>query len=1023
MKRLWLRMFKKGEVGQSIIILALGFIGLLAVVGITTDVSILFARYAQLRRAVDAAAIAAAAQMREDRSIATVNLTARQYIEFHGINPRDVQVDTCENLRIDTDGDGDADINSTDEEVCPPDDTRKLVRVTAQVESETVFLRLVGWRNITLQASAISETAVLDVVIVLDVSESMLDETTYVDWATVGQGVAFVPPRIDLSSSSWPETGYPGSNFLQETVLYKMSNVSGVGFLPTVPVSGRVYIDYTSGAPISHPLGNFYGNNPQFWWEDWFWQGHLLSVTQEEVNQRLWYSSYDGAADPDFNDPKNRYYEVKSFIPYDVQAAIAAGEVPGTQTPPREACRVRFFPYSYQLRVSPYDQEVYNRYNSSWVWPQTAGERRWFGFVPTYNFYGCCNDPGNGEVDENGLITGVTATAPDGDFSDLVCQPFKSARDATRQFLDRIDFERGDRVAFVTFDISAHLIDPDGDGPINPMISRFTNETTGVTYNARDIARQVLNTSIGVRAEPNFYIWDDAGGGIFKSPAMDVGGWTRDDPNTPAVDAIPAYSQMLDENGNPIPIDYDATGSSDDWGQDPHGYSSYPVYNNCFLQNSTMKFPNTRYANRNTTARNGEPAMSNYLIPNPYTDPYWVGKNLAATLTAENVSLSGVSYERNAACGGGNVGAALREANNALIDPNTSRREGTVWIIIFLGDGAAGRSDPVRVNGRLPNPPRPYEAISETYQFNWTTGTASGFNQYGTPGEYGFYGVCPPGGQQVADYEGVDREQLGELVLLDYPTNEPTFPYCSDEKPETRHFCMPSIQAVIGGDSTVGYPNYEAGFGPQALDITGAALLNDGDPMTNPTEQNYYDIDIGRYGQEPNCSNLYDVDDYARDWADFVAGVGELGSNPNLTGSDDAVLPTIFTIGFGLTFDNGGSNSDDMCARNMEDCLGEELLRYIADAGDNFRIDNDHQQDYRYDLTLGTPDNDPDFGGYGPKDPCQAQDVDYVPGDMNTIKPFPRGESCGNYYNAPGPAELQQVFNDIASRMFTRLAG
>jgi hypothetical protein len=32
------------------------------------------------------------------------------------------------------------------------------------------------------------------------------------------------------------------------------------------------------------------------------------------------------------------------------------------------------------------------------------------------------------------------------------------------------------------------------------------------------------------------------------------------------------------------------------------------------------------------------------------------------------------------------------------------------------------------------------------------------------------------------------------------------------------------------------------------------------------------------------------------------------------------------------------------------------------------------------------------------------------------------GVSCGNYFNAPGQTELAEVFNEIASRMFTRLS-
>ena len=55
---------KRGQTGQSLVILAIGFLALLGFVGIVTDVSVLFIRYSTMRRAVDAAAIAAAGQMR-----------------------------------------------------------------------------------------------------------------------------------------------------------------------------------------------------------------------------------------------------------------------------------------------------------------------------------------------------------------------------------------------------------------------------------------------------------------------------------------------------------------------------------------------------------------------------------------------------------------------------------------------------------------------------------------------------------------------------------------------------------------------------------------------------------------------------------------------------------------------------------------------------------------------------------------------------------------------------------------------
>jgi hypothetical protein len=55
---------RRGESGQSLVIIALGFVALLGFVGLVTDVSLMFVRYSTLMRAVDSASIAAAGQVR-----------------------------------------------------------------------------------------------------------------------------------------------------------------------------------------------------------------------------------------------------------------------------------------------------------------------------------------------------------------------------------------------------------------------------------------------------------------------------------------------------------------------------------------------------------------------------------------------------------------------------------------------------------------------------------------------------------------------------------------------------------------------------------------------------------------------------------------------------------------------------------------------------------------------------------------------------------------------------------------------
>jgi hypothetical protein len=124
------RMLRRGQTGQTIVILAFGFIVLLGFVGIVTDVSLMFVRYSTLRRAIDAAAVSAAGQMRRAvptdaeitqanggggtqqekdlravgyataRNITEVNLAARQFIELYGLTPTQVLVDTCATTEI-----------------------------------------------------------------------------------------------------------------------------------------------------------------------------------------------------------------------------------------------------------------------------------------------------------------------------------------------------------------------------------------------------------------------------------------------------------------------------------------------------------------------------------------------------------------------------------------------------------------------------------------------------------------------------------------------------------------------------------------------------------------------------------------------------------------------------------------------------------------------------------------------------------------------------------------------------------
>ncbi|MBI5958498.1 MAG: hypothetical protein HY866_07185 [Chloroflexi bacterium] len=182
---------RRSQRGQSIVLLAFAFIALVAFVGLVTDVALLFVRYAALRRAVDAAAIAAAGQIREGTDYGEVAVAAEQYLELHNLDSQSILVETCETDIYQWrsgfgpwEGDPHPEAaypkvadNMAETELCDWDDPHKLVRVSAQIESPTTFLSLIGIGNITLSTTSVSETAVLDVALVIDTSESMAKET------------------------------------------------------------------------------------------------------------------------------------------------------------------------------------------------------------------------------------------------------------------------------------------------------------------------------------------------------------------------------------------------------------------------------------------------------------------------------------------------------------------------------------------------------------------------------------------------------------------------------------------------------------------------------------------------------------------------------------------------------------------------------------------------------------------------------------------------------------------------------
>jgi hypothetical protein len=164
-----------GQRGQALILLALAFIGLAAFAGLAIDAGILFSHIGHLRRAVDAASLAAAGQFREGRSAAELSAMALQVIELNGLDATSALAKVCDRT--------DPTSVYNDSSLCPgeknpPDDPlpepyRKFVRVQAELPVDFAFLPIIGWDSVIIQANAISEAASVDVMLAIDTSESM----------------------------------------------------------------------------------------------------------------------------------------------------------------------------------------------------------------------------------------------------------------------------------------------------------------------------------------------------------------------------------------------------------------------------------------------------------------------------------------------------------------------------------------------------------------------------------------------------------------------------------------------------------------------------------------------------------------------------------------------------------------------------------------------------------------------------------------------------------------------------------
>ena len=196
----------KKERGQAIVLVAMALVGLIAILGLMVDVGTLFLEASNVKRAIDAAAVAASLEFREGVTLTPTTNTpvflyaAQEFILLNEGEAYDIETYICDVTERDTNP------NYEHADLCedpndPDDFQRKLIRVRGTKDVKFSFLPIIGIDGTTITSDSVGEAASVDVVLVIDASMSMADETDGVPGPT---GIGDDPAACNAADDCQP---------------------------------------------------------------------------------------------------------------------------------------------------------------------------------------------------------------------------------------------------------------------------------------------------------------------------------------------------------------------------------------------------------------------------------------------------------------------------------------------------------------------------------------------------------------------------------------------------------------------------------------------------------------------------------------------------------------------------------------------------------------------------------------------------------------------------------------------------
>jgi len=183
------------ERGQAVVITAVAFLAMLAFAGLVTDAGTLYLNFTRLKRGLDAAAVGAANNIKDSslpvaQRNANIREAAREMLALNNIqNIYSLETYVCE----------DAGLPADFASLCPAagEDKRKLAWVQASQNSPVYFLQLFGVQSVPITIHSVGEAASIDLVLVIDTSESMGS-------STAGYDANFNPSACNTANNCQP---------------------------------------------------------------------------------------------------------------------------------------------------------------------------------------------------------------------------------------------------------------------------------------------------------------------------------------------------------------------------------------------------------------------------------------------------------------------------------------------------------------------------------------------------------------------------------------------------------------------------------------------------------------------------------------------------------------------------------------------------------------------------------------------------------------------------------------------------